>query len=485
MNLILWSILCIPFICNAQDLQNNNTREGIQFEKGVSWEEVKAKAKLENKFIFMDCYATWCGPCKFMDQRIFPQKEVGDYFNAHFISVAVQMDQTEADPKNVKQWYYDAKTIEKEYAISSFPTYLFFSPNGIAVHRVVGSTGIEAKNLIDKANDALLPDKQYFTLISGYKDHTGDSIFLRSALITALDARDKPNASKIGAYYLDCLKNPYTKDNLTLLQQAMTSSSDKVFQFLLNNSIKIDSVLGKDAIEIDLIRMIYLEEIDPLFTSHDTPLNWKSISTGLTIKYPSLGDNLIKSSEDRFRSYVSRNIAIYIHRKDDQQPNWVSISSRLKKQLPGYDFNQIIAEQMVEFYASKKQWHECEKAAYLLMNQYGNKLSHRRINNIAWNYVFLHSTSQKVLFKALKLVETTIANYPHTDYANIDTYANLLYKLGDKKNAIFWEKRAIENLELIKSNTDLESLKEFKRSLQKMQRGEKTWEGRNGHGDYL
>src|ERR1700761_8867531 len=60
---------------------------GIQFTKVLSWEEVLQKAKTEHKYIFMDCYATWCGPCKGMEEDIYPLKAVGDVYNKDFISV--------------------------------------------------------------------------------------------------------------------------------------------------------------------------------------------------------------------------------------------------------------------------------------------------------------------------------------------------------------------------------------------------------------
>ena len=36
---------------------------GIQFFNGT-FKEALAKAKKENKMVMMDCYTTWCGPCK-------------------------------------------------------------------------------------------------------------------------------------------------------------------------------------------------------------------------------------------------------------------------------------------------------------------------------------------------------------------------------------------------------------------------------------
>ena len=53
--------------------------KGIHFEHALSWTEVQAKAKAEHKYIFMDCFTTWCGPCKYMSANIFPMENVGEF----------------------------------------------------------------------------------------------------------------------------------------------------------------------------------------------------------------------------------------------------------------------------------------------------------------------------------------------------------------------------------------------------------------------
>ena len=61
--------------------------QGIIFEENQDLTTALAKAKAENKLVFIDAYAEWCGPCKMMARDIFPQKEVGDFFNANFINL--------------------------------------------------------------------------------------------------------------------------------------------------------------------------------------------------------------------------------------------------------------------------------------------------------------------------------------------------------------------------------------------------------------
>jgi thioredoxin-related protein len=117
----------------------------------------RQKPKAENKYIIMDCFTTWCGPCKHMDKNVFPLKETGDFFNDKFINVKVQFDST-ADDEEVKSWKKDMKEIEKKYAINAYPTYLMFDPNGEVVHRAVGATP-DAKGFIARGRMHLFPKR--------------------------------------------------------------------------------------------------------------------------------------------------------------------------------------------------------------------------------------------------------------------------------------------------------------------------------------
>ena len=90
---------------------------GVRFETGLSWKAIQEKARRENKNIFVDCYASWCGPCKKMDKIVYPDKDVGAYFNAHFISIKIQMDKTPKDGSEIQEWYSDADSLSKNIAL--------------------------------------------------------------------------------------------------------------------------------------------------------------------------------------------------------------------------------------------------------------------------------------------------------------------------------------------------------------------------------
>lgn len=92
-------------------------KKGISFFKG-SWEEALAKAKKENKYVFVDFYATWCAPCKKLKRTSFKDPKVGEYYNKNFINVTIDAESREG----IK--------IARRYGVSSYPTLIITDYNG-------------------------------------------------------------------------------------------------------------------------------------------------------------------------------------------------------------------------------------------------------------------------------------------------------------------------------------------------------------------
>ncbi|MEY3443377.1 MAG: hypothetical protein RLZZ519_1658 [Bacteroidota bacterium] len=84
----------------------------IQFEQSA-FTEVLAKAKSENKLVFLDAYTSWCGPCKWMAKNAFTDPETAAFFNTNFVNVTVDMEKGEG------------VDIAKQYGVTAYPTLLF------------------------------------------------------------------------------------------------------------------------------------------------------------------------------------------------------------------------------------------------------------------------------------------------------------------------------------------------------------------------
>lgn len=115
-------------------------QEGIVFEHG-SWKDVLAKAKEQNKLVFIDVYTSWCGPCKKMVAEVFPQKEVGALFNKGFINYKIDAEKGEG------------VEIAKKFQVKAYPTYLFVNGDGELVYRALGYN--EPKKFMQEASIAL------------------------------------------------------------------------------------------------------------------------------------------------------------------------------------------------------------------------------------------------------------------------------------------------------------------------------------------
>lgn len=104
---------------------------GIKFFNG-SWAELQEKAKAENKPFFVDIYAVWCGPCKWMSKNTFTNAQVGDYANKNYLAYKLDGEKGEG-PK-----------VAREYKLEAYPTILFFSAEGKLVGKQVGAQDSEA-----------------------------------------------------------------------------------------------------------------------------------------------------------------------------------------------------------------------------------------------------------------------------------------------------------------------------------------------------
>ncbi len=104
---------------------NISAEPGIKFTE-AAWREVLKQAKAQKKIIFLDAYASWCGPCKMLQKNVFTQKAVGDYYNGRFINVKMDMEKGEGP------------ALAQVYPLEAYPTLMFIDGNGRVLQKVLG-----------------------------------------------------------------------------------------------------------------------------------------------------------------------------------------------------------------------------------------------------------------------------------------------------------------------------------------------------------
>ncbi|MDR1225779.1 MAG: thioredoxin fold domain-containing protein [Prevotellaceae bacterium] len=114
---ILLALICLHAGVKAQ---------GIAFEEGT-FDQIMELAKKGGKLVFLDAYASWCGPCKALQRNVFPDKTVGDYYNANFVSVKIDWEKGEGTK------------LQRKYRVRAYPTLMFIDPaSGKEVARAEG-----------------------------------------------------------------------------------------------------------------------------------------------------------------------------------------------------------------------------------------------------------------------------------------------------------------------------------------------------------
>src|SRR5215471_3233340 len=103
-------IIIIAYSCNVSSKTTEKAQvpavRGIQFIE-EDWNLALKKAQSQNKLVFVDIYATWCGPCKMIKQYTFTDSAVGDFFNKNFINVSIDGEKG-IGPQLAQQFSIDA-----------------------------------------------------------------------------------------------------------------------------------------------------------------------------------------------------------------------------------------------------------------------------------------------------------------------------------------------------------------------------------------
>lgn len=207
-------LLCVLFATFTVKAQ-----EGIQFGT-ASWNETLAQAAKENKLVFLDCYTSWCAPCKWMDKNVFVLKDVADFYNARFVNTKIDMEKGEGP------------ALRKKYNVQSFPTYLFINGKGEVIHR--SGSRMSAEEFLEEGRMAADPQRNTAALAKRYATGQRDVPFLLNYYL-ALNRSDRQTAEKVAGE----ITNQMTDSTLgtplgwKVIKHLARSSNDKLGRYYL------------------------------------------------------------------------------------------------------------------------------------------------------------------------------------------------------------------------------------------------------------
>jgi thioredoxin-related protein len=122
LGLVVLTILSFSFQ-NVAWSNETNTPVAVEFFDG-DFDSAKTKAGSEGKLFFLDFYADWCLPCKWMDQTTFSDSRIASLMNSSYVAVKMNIDQVEGFE------------LKNKFDIQYLPTILIFNSKGKLIDRL-------------------------------------------------------------------------------------------------------------------------------------------------------------------------------------------------------------------------------------------------------------------------------------------------------------------------------------------------------------
>lgn len=467
MTWILGFIFMMPLLITQGQIVNKELlkNSGIRWIEGLTWQQVKEKAKAENKYIFMDVYATWCGPCKLMDKEVYSNDTLGGYFDQHFISVKVQTDQTKKDNEYIRSWYSDANVIRRQYHIESYPSFVFLSPVGVVVEKQTGYKSVQ--ELISIAQSATQPGKVYNDpyaefemLLADYRKGIKRMDRMPYMIKAAQSLEEFDLFKQLVKEYTDyCMTLPpeqrYTKDNIEMWATYLLSSKTRAFNLFYRDSEIIDKIMNKKGYAAAVVDRTIMDEIVFPFLIAQNRDSSVSMAGGMTLSGPGLKANY-------------------------QEADWENLYRKIRKAFNTAYAKRNVLQAKIHWYERNRNYIAFAKYCLQYLKEYPPDLTDEReatrVNSTVWN-IFMYTTDRQLVDEAIRWTRRLVDQNLNTPFKGMvmDTYANLLYKAGRTAEAIQWEEMAISDMLQWDNKEASEAYaKLYRKVIGQMKRGEPT-----------
>ena len=279
----------------------------------------------------------------------------------------------------------EGPSIAQKYAVRAYPTFLFVDSDGELVHRTLGYQ--EGGMFIENAKAALDPQRRISALNARYAGGDRSPEFLRKYTEARSQMMDGSHG-KIAEEYIQTQKDWGTEENMEFLFQYAEDPDSPMFAYIFKERTKFENAFGEEMVRGKIQQAAFSRVMkmgDP-----DPEIAVKKMDAFFTEKCPDIAPKL------------SAQTAMTVYKMMGQSDLYAKTAVKYYDQYPSNNFLEL--------------------------------------NEVAWGFyenVDDKALLQKALGWGLKSVEL------QNEYFNNDTVAALYYKLGNKKQAMKYAKKAI------------------------------------------
>ncbi|MDZ4839100.1 MAG: thioredoxin domain-containing protein [Bacteroidota bacterium] len=214
-------------------LSTSTWAQGIKFEEG-SFADIKKLSRTSNKYIFIDCYTKWCGPCKVMARDVFTQDTIAQFYNKNFVCYKSDMEEGEG------------REIARTYSIAFYPTMMILDSTGKMVHKIVG--GKNTMELLAEGEISLDPNRNLSGQILQFRKGKSDTAFLRKLMLATYQIEPEVQKEISKAYFAQIKKTDIIRPEIyPYFRDMETDVLSETFVYVYKNSDQFVKVYGEDA----------------------------------------------------------------------------------------------------------------------------------------------------------------------------------------------------------------------------------------------
>lgn len=350
---------------------------GIDFTTS-SWDEAVQNAGKSGKQIFLYAQTKSCHFCRQLEKEVFTDPKVIDFYNTNFVSFKIDIED-----EGVGQ------ALSKQYAISGFPTFLYFNKEGNKSHQSAGFK--PSDDFIQDGKNASNPNTALFSLLSKYDlgEKSPQLLLNLSNALTYYAVKDNPK-EKIVQEYLNT-------------QSAQELNSEKNLKFIFENLLEFKTPTSQYFLN-------YQGRFVPLFGKADVDKRAQRIMT-----------------QAAFMAGRENNLTLLSELKKTSVKSFT-------------DTTRLLSLTQIYFYQGKRDWLNYAKSTL----QYGKTVGANDWQTMYETGSYLkHFAKDKETLKIGVLVMDKVLKLQKS-YDHLCIYSRLQNKIGNKHLALKAAKEAVK-----------------------------------------
>lgn len=279
--------------------------EFIEVKTAEEMEAAQKQASDQMRLLFVDVYATWCGPCKMMDQQVYTDPAVAELMNEHFVNVRLD---GECD--------YGRRYVA-EQKLEGYPTMYIFDDDGERISKIVGFTPAEELVLsLENTGEGYQKVKKF----RARKDQgTLDAEAFAEYISVVREMGNLEEANRLADEYLERTMDPKLSDSDIRVVAFHMDLDDVWWEAFASDKDRLKGILDEDylsaleniysstlskALETERIDLIskMANELSPLVETETTSWDLRSLPFIQYYYYSGQNQELINYVNQRFES---------------------------------------------------------------------------------------------------------------------------------------------------------------------------------------